>query len=339
MRMKSLRVLVWMMALLCLGLLADISAAQDSVPVEDLADENGHFIEVDGVRLYYVEEGPADGPAVLLLHGFGASTVTWRDNITPLAEAGYRVVAFDRPPYGLADKDPSIEYTPERYTELMAGLMNALEIETAALVGHSAGGTVIGHFAERYPERVTVLVFVAGAVRVEGMDVPVRDWSDEQSQQSPFAPLFRVASQLNPESPLAAAGVRLLVTPELLEQIARANYYDPESVSEETLQGYTRVLQVEGWERAFLRLLNADVSSGDTLSQQVLLDVDVPVLIIWGEEDPTVPLAFGEALAAGLPHAVFITYPLTGHMPMEEQTERFNTDLLEFLNRHLAEAS
>ena len=64
----------------------------------------GAFVEVDGIQTFYVERGAQNAQTVLLLHGFGGLTFSWRENIDALAEAGYHVIAFDRPPYGLTEK-------------------------------------------------------------------------------------------------------------------------------------------------------------------------------------------------------------------------------------------
>lgn len=320
--------------LLLTSLLVGMTAlAQDASP-QDLADPDGVFIEIDGASLYMIERGPIDGPAVLLLHGFGGSTFSWRDNLDALADAGYRVVAFDRPPYGLADKNPALSYSTETYVSLTAGLMDALGIERATLVGHSAGGGVIAQFAVTHPTRVDALVFVAGAVRVPG-DAAMADEADEETEngrggQSPFAALFAIASRIDPSSPLAALTVRALVTPELLANTVRGNYYDQSLVTPEVIDGYTRQIRVTGWEGAFLKLLTQP-TGGAGLDFDAFAALDTPMLLIWGAEDAVVPLGAGQRLADFLGVDLLI-YPEVGHLPMEENVAQFNDDLLAFLS-------
>jgi pimeloyl-ACP methyl ester carboxylesterase len=305
--------------------------AQDGITPQDLADADGQFIEIDGASIYYLDRGPADGPVVLLLHGFGGSTFTWRDNIDALAEAGYRVVAYDRPPFGLSDKNPALDYSPAAAANQALGLMNALDIETATLVGHSAGGSVIAHFATDYADRVDGMVFVAGAV---GYD----RGSEPAGNDSALGGLFQFAASLNPDSPLAHQLVRAFVTPERFIDLLRDAYYDPDIVTDEVAAGYLRILQIEGWEGAFLALLQspADTPSPDldTLAQSTM-----PILLIWGEEDTWVPLVVGQRLHQLLPVADWITYSDVGHLPMEETVEQFNTDLLAFLARIYSDLS
>jgi len=312
-----------------------IEANAQTSPAEELAGPDGQFIDVNGVSLYVIDKGESSDPAVMLLHGFGGSTYSWRYTIDPLVEAGYRVVAFDRPPYGLADKNPEIDYSNANYVELTAGLMDALEIESAVMVGHSAGGGVIAQFVLTYPERVDALVFVAGAVRVPDMVMPTPDPEAESGGGSVFAPLFDVASRLDPNSPLARIAVRQFVNKDLLAGIARANYYDQSKATDEEIAGYTQILDVDGWEGAFLRLLTMrDEGEAMSADWSGLQDVAVPTLILWGENDPVVPLYVGEALNGYIAGSTLIVYAQTGHLPMEENIAPFNTDLINWLTQN-----
>ncbi|MEO1646268.1 MAG: hypothetical protein AAFR67_13840, partial [Chloroflexota bacterium] len=84
-----------------LWLMGVVGAQDDEVITpQDLADDNGAFAIVNGAEIYYVSEGDPSNPAVVMIHGFGGSTFTWRDNIGVIADAGYYAVALDLPPFG-----------------------------------------------------------------------------------------------------------------------------------------------------------------------------------------------------------------------------------------------
>lgn len=329
--------------LIGLLILLAMPAAAQSVPAETLADPDGQFITVDGASLYVLDRGDPADPAVLLLHGFGGSTFSWRYTFDSLIAAGYRVVAFDRPPYGLADKSTDITYSSEAYVSYTVGLMDALDIEQAVLVGHSAGGSVITAVALAHPERVAGLVYVAGAVRVPGVEAfgpPQTGDGDSEGRggNSVFSSLFDVAAQIDPASPLAQILVSRLVTPDMLASIVYGNYYDESRVTPEIIEGYTQILRVEGWEGAFLKLLTGPMGGGDAaLDLSPLQSLDVPVLIQWGEQDAVVPLYVGEALHDYLDGSTLIVYPETGHLPMEENADAFNADLLAWLDDNFGE--
>lgn len=330
MKMK-LKYVIPVVVILLLSVTLLIAQNRQTFPAEQLADPDGQFIEVDGLSIYYLERGSPDDPAVILLHGFGGSTFTWRDNMDSLAEAGYRVIAFDRPPYGLSAKSTEIDYTNATYVAITIGVMDALTIDSAVLIGHSAGGGVIAQVAAAHPERVDGLVFVAGAVAVEGENWMEQPESGEQDSagSSPMGGFADIASGLDPDSPLARAAVRTLITPERFTDILQSAYYDPEIVTPEVAAGYQRPLQVIGWEGAFLKLFTTprlpEPLSVETLQWQI------PTLLIWGREDTWVPLQAGERLSEVIPDAQLLIYDQTGHMPMEEQVTQFNADVIAWL--------
>lgn len=319
-----------LLILLIFGMFSVTIAQSDDpvpVPAAELADDNGQFISVDGVELYYIEAGPADGPAVMLLHGFGGSTFTWRDTIPALADAGYRVIAYDRPPYGLSQKSADLDISSTAYADQLAGLMDALEIDTATLVGHSAGGGVVGHFAITYPQRVQAMVYVAGAITLSQAEN-----TDTARNGSALGGLGDFAEALDPNSPFARQLVRSFLTPEQFTDILASAYHPSFDVTDDIREGYSRVLQVEDWEVGFLALLAGGDPAQDTIDAEVFSTLEQPTLIIWGEDDAWVPIEQGEVLRDLLPQAQWVTLPQVGHLPMEEDVDGFNTALIRFLS-------
>ena len=114
------------------------------------------FTDVDGLSIRYIEDG--DGPAVILFHGasLGSSADVFRRNIGPLAAAGFRVIAFDFPGFGLSDYSEDGSVALKKKTTL--GLMDALGLEKAALVGHSQAGNVAVALGLEHPHRVSHII-------------------------------------------------------------------------------------------------------------------------------------------------------------------------------------
>lgn len=300
----------------------------DPVPAEELADPGGEFLLVGGVSLYLIDAGEADAPPVILLHGFGGSTFTWRDTITPLTDAGFRVIAYDRPPFGLSQKTGELELTLAAQADQLAALLDELGIEQAVLVGHSAGGGTISQFAVSHPDRITALVFVAGAVPIA---TEPRDSEEQEESDSPLGGLFEIASRLDPDDPNVVRLMRRFLTPERFVDILSSAYGSAFEVTDDVANGYARVLLVEGWESGLVRLLTAEDSTPFDTDTFLENASQVPVLIMWGEADTWVPLERGLALAERLPNANLVTYPEIGHLPMEEEVNQFNADLTTFL--------
>jgi pimeloyl-ACP methyl ester carboxylesterase len=123
-------------------------------------------IPVAGVTISFRESGDAAGPPAVLLHGGSSSAVTWDRPAAALTTAGHYVIAADLRGHGGSSRSP--HYPLEGYHDDIRGLMDALGIESAALVGHSLGGYAAATMAQRDPARVTRLV-------LEEPGLPARD--------------------------------------------------------------------------------------------------------------------------------------------------------------------
>lgn len=281
-----------------------------------LTPPGGALITVEGVRTAVMDVGPRDGPAVVLVHGFGGSTFSWRYTLPALAEAGFRAVAMDLKGFGLADKNFDADYSHAAQADFVAAVMTDLGVERATLVGHSMGSNVIAHFALRYPERVERLVFVDGAVFTEARRV---GWQQSLLSAAVQVPPFRRWGQII---------LRSALTPEQVGARLRTAYSDPAFVTPTIERGYLLPQTVKDWELALLGIVR---DSGKNALPALVSSITAPVLIVWGEDDAWVPLAAGEALRDSLPGAQWTTFAGAGHLPMEEQALAFNLRLYEFL--------
>jgi pimeloyl-ACP methyl ester carboxylesterase len=118
------------------------------------------FADAAGLRMHYVEQG--SGPVVLLLHGFPESWYSWRHQLGALAAAGYRAIAPDQRGYGQSDAPAAIEaYSQLRLVGDAVGLLDALEVERAIVVGHDWGGPVAWNSALLRPDRLRAVIGVS----------------------------------------------------------------------------------------------------------------------------------------------------------------------------------
>jgi pimeloyl-ACP methyl ester carboxylesterase len=121
----------------------------------------GEFIEVDGVRLHYVDRG--EGPAVVLLHGNGVMLQDFEvSGVLGLAAEKHRVIAFDRPGFGHSDRPRTTIWTPAAQAKLIAHALKQLDIGPAVVVGHSWGSIVALTMALNHADTVAGLVLVSG---------------------------------------------------------------------------------------------------------------------------------------------------------------------------------
>jgi pimeloyl-ACP methyl ester carboxylesterase len=294
--------------------LVPVPPLENTVPVEQLTDPDSRFIEVNGINVHYKTYGQGE-PTFILLHGFGASLFSWREVTAPLAEFG-TVIAYDRPAFGLTERPLKWEgenpYSQEAQIELVVGLMDALGVERAVLVGNSAGGTIAMLTALKYPQRVQSLILVDPAVYAGG-GAPA--W---------VRPLLRTP-QMRHLGPLIARQIQTR-GPELIELA----WYDATRITEETLALYKKPLQVENWDRALWELT---VASQESDLADRLDEFTLPVLVITGEADKIVPTEQSIRLAGELPNAQLVVIPQAGHVPHEEQPAAFMQAVTEFLQR------
>jgi haloalkane dehalogenase len=124
------------------------SSARPDWVDDDLFPFESHFVEIDGHRVHYVDEGA--GPTLLLLHGNPTWSFLWRDVITAL-RADFRCIALDYPGFGLSTAKPGYRYLPEEHAEVVTGFVDALGLDRVTLVGQDWGGPIGLAAAQRRP--------------------------------------------------------------------------------------------------------------------------------------------------------------------------------------------
>lgn len=307
---------VLLAAAIVVPLVIPIPPASDTRPVQALVYPDSEFIEINGLEVH-VQRAGHGGLPLLLLHGFGASTFSWREVREALGKER-QVVAFDRPAFGLTERPmppfPKGEspYSQTAQVGLVMGLMDALEIEQAVLVGNSAGGTISLLTALEHPERVAALVLVDPGVYAGGGGPP--GW----------ASFFLNLPQVRRIGPLFVRNIREWG----LEMVATA-WHDPSKVTAEVIAGYTRPLQVENWDRALWELT---IASRETDLPARLGGLELPVLVITGDDDRIVPTADSVRVASEIPGAELVVIPACGHVPQEECPDAFLEAVEAFLS-------
>ena len=134
-----------------------------SAQAEALNPPRGRFIDVDGVRLHYIEHGDPSAPALVLLHGNGTmATEMELSGLVERAVARYRVFVFDRPGYGYSERPPGRIYTPQVQAELLLRALARLGVQRPIVLGHSWGSLVATAMAAHRPQAVRGIVLVSG---------------------------------------------------------------------------------------------------------------------------------------------------------------------------------
>jgi pimeloyl-ACP methyl ester carboxylesterase len=265
------------------------------------------FLEVAGLRLHLRDTGPRDAPAVVMLHGFGASLHTWEAWARALSP-DHRVIRFDLPGFGLTGADPAGDYSDARSIAVLLALLDRLDLPRVALIGNSMGGRIAWAFTVAHPERVAKLVLVSP----DGFASPGIVYGRPQSVPL----LMRVLPYTMP-------------MPMLRANLAAA-YADPSRLTAQTLRRTRDMMLAPGVRRAIL----------DRMQQMVLVDprpllrrIAVPVLLLWGEKDAMIPIANAQDYLAVLAQARLVALPGIGHVPQEEAPADTLAPVRDFLDR------
>lgn len=294
--------------------LIPVPALENTRPVAELADVESRFIEVDGITVHYKEFGEGDR-TIILLHGFGASTFSWREVTGPLSQS-FRVITYDRPAFGLTERPMPGDwtgrspYSTASQAQMIIDMMDQLGVNQAVLVGNSAGGTVATTAALAYPERVSALVLVDAAVYTSG---GVPSWLN---------PLLSLP-QVDHLGPLLVRSIARKG-----DDFLRSAWHDPALLSEAVYAGYHLPLQAENWDRGLWELTKT-YQANDLPVQ--LKNLTMPVLVITGDDDRIIPTADSLRLAQEIPGAQLAVMPACGHVPQEECPQDFLDAVIPFL--------
>jgi pimeloyl-ACP methyl ester carboxylesterase len=269
-------------------------------------DSPQDMVVVDGVRLHVRDSGPKDAPAVVLIHGFGASLHTWEPWARELARK-HRVIRLDLPGCGLSEPDPSGDYTDARSLQLLNDLLDQRGIARATLIGHSIGGRIAWTFAAKHPERVDKLVLVAP----DGFASPGFEYG---------AP---------PEVPMSMQLMRHVLPKPLLRMSLEPAYANPEVLTDALTTRYHELMLAPGSRDALLSRLQQTTLVDP---RPLLRGIAAPTLLLWGESDAMIPFANSADYVACLPQARLVPFAGVGHLPHEEAADRSLAALIEFLD-------
>jgi epoxide hydrolase 4 len=273
-----------------------------------------------GVRLHYVEAGPADGPPVVLLHGFPEFWYAWRRQLPALAAAGFRAVAPDMRGYNLSDKPRGRRaYSTDRLADDVAGLIRALGADSAHVVGHDWGGVAAYATAMRHPAVVRRLV-VLNVPHPARMIAALR--TIRQLRKSWYVFMFQIPAL--PERLLARDNHSFA------KRSLRAGTA-PGTFSAEDLDLYAQAWSHPGALTGMLNYYRAIPLRTPRQTLAAMTPITAPTLVIWGERDAYI----GSELAAPEPRWVTDVrvqrIPEATHWVQHEAPERVNELLVEFL--------
>jgi pimeloyl-ACP methyl ester carboxylesterase len=280
--------------------------------------QRGRTIQVRGLDVFCVAEGR--GPAVVLLHGFPTSGFDWRHVLDQLRDSGRRVIVPDMPGFGLSAKPASFSYSLIEQAEVLTELLVMLGVDSFDLVAHDMGTSVACELLARREERrlpaslnLRSLVLTNGSVYVE-MSQLTR--SQKLLRQRFIGPWF------------ARLSIGALFRAQL-----RQLFGSTDAVSDDELEALWALLTVEEGVRRLPQTIHYIDERWSRMSRWIppLARLrDLPVLVLWGPEDPVAIYPIARRLKREIPGARLVTLDGLGHFPQLEDPSSVSRELLDF---------
>ncbi|SEQ79551.1 2-hydroxy-6-ketonona-2,4-dienedioate hydrolase [Azotobacter beijerinckii] len=262
------------------------------------------------LQLHYNDCG-AGAETVVMLHGSGPGASGWANfnrNLEPLVAAGYRVILMDCPGWSKSDPIVCSGSRSDLNARALKGLLDAIDIDRAHLVGNSMGGHSAVAFALANPQRVGKLVLMGGGT----------------GGASPFAPMPTEGIKL-------LQGLYREPTIDNLKKMMSVFVYDTSELTEELFQTrLDNMLSRRDHLENFVASLAANPKQFPDFGPR-LSEIKARTLIVWGSNDRFVPMDTGLRLLAGLPNAELHVFNRCGHWAQWEHADTFNRMVLDFL--------
>lgn len=264
------------------------------------------WVDVDGVNTRYVEAGPKDAPAVIMLHGIAGSLENFAANIAAHAEH-FHVFALDLMGCGWSDR-PDFPYTGDIYANHLLSFMNVLNIEKASFIGLSLGSKLAAYFAHLHPERTQSFIMIA-AVGITADEEAQRKWAEQGLEG-------RRAATANP-------------TWETITDVFRYLILDDEDVVDDLVATRLAIYSDPSFKAALPNIIVG--AESEWMEPADWKKLEMPILVI-GSPDGAVPFYKNALLIESIcPNARRVDIPNTDHWAQFEKPDIFNPLSISFL--------
>ncbi|MBL0925297.1 MAG: alpha/beta hydrolase [Sphingomonadaceae bacterium] len=271
------------------------------------------FVELQtGLNVHYRDQGKRDGRPIVLIHGSNASLHTWEPWVRLLGD-DYRIITLDLPGHGLTGSHPGGVYDYPVFVDVVNRLMTKLDIKKAVIGGNSMGGGVSWMFALKHPDKTAALLLVdAGGAP---------QW---QARKTPIG--FRMMRM-----PVVREAARFIAPRSMFESSIRTSMSVKSKIDGALVDRYWELNRYPGNREATMKRFSLPHNNRPA-SKEMLAAIEVPTLIMWGEEDNLIPVRSGRWFADAIPGSKLIVYSGVGHIPMEEVPEKSAADVRTWLN-------
>jgi pimeloyl-ACP methyl ester carboxylesterase len=313
-----LKILKWLAILfaflvaviLIFGWKSDLDATEMKAKYSNASSQ---FVNLGGgLSVHARDEGNADAPVLVLIHGSNSSLQTWEPWVKRLG-ADYRIISLDLPGHGLTGANPTRDYHYKAFVDVVDRVLTQLKVDKFAIAGNSMGGAVAWHYVLAHPDRVTAigLIDAAGAPAWQAKTIPIG---------------FRLA-----RTPILRDIMRTVTPRFVVASSLKSSVSKKEIVDDAMIDRYWELLLFPGNRQASIDRF-ALAHNVEPASKEKLAAIKVPTLIMWGAEDGLIPVSSAKWFAQAIPQAKSVIYPGVGHIPMEEIPDQSAKDMKAFLD-------
>lgn len=260
------------------------------------------FLTIDGNKIRFLESGDSKD-VLLLIHGIGASAERWL-NVLPYFEKHYKVIMPDIIGFGHSDK-PLVDYTPSFFVDFLKKFIEELDLNLPILAGSSLGGQITSEFASVYSDRIKRLILVSPA--------------GVMKQSTPALDAYIMAA-LYPNLESAKNAFQMMEA-------------SGKEINSSIIEGFIERMQLPNAKMAFMSTLLGLKNAGSIVDK--LSSIKVPTLLIWGENDPVIPVQYSQEFVSRIPVCKFYEMRGCGHTPYVQKPEEFYEVVMGFLNNEI----
>ena len=258
---------------------------------------NEKTIEIDGNAIRYIEEGTSE-ENLLLIHGLGASAERW-EYVIPQFAKNYRVLVPDLIGFGFSDK-PLVDYTTDYLSDFIRKFLKKLNIDSVSIIGSSLGGQIGAEFTYQNNSMVDKLVLISP--------------SGIMKHSTPALDAYVMAA-LYPSDSSASNAFQIMS--------------GSKNIDKKIVKGFVQRMKLPNAKMAFMSTL-LGLKDAEIISEK-LVSIKSPTLIIWGENDPIIPIKYAQSFVSEIDDCRFVKMENCGHTPYVESPDKFYKIVSDFL--------
>jgi len=257
------------------------------------------YVKVGENRIRYLDGGGSSGN-IVLIHGLGGFAERW-SMVMPILSKKYRVIAPDLPGYGYSDK-PSIDYTPEFFSQFIFDFLESVDIRKTHLIGTSLGGQIVAECAITQSKMIEKIVLASP--------------SGIMKSSTPTLDAYSMAA-LYPSYDTVKTAYEMMT--------------GSKNVTAEAIEGFIKRMTQPNAKMAFMSTLLALKNSRPITDR--LSNITAPTLVIWGKQDTLIPVKYANDFTASIKNCQLKIMETCGHTPHIEEPDKFSQTVLNFLNQ------